>query len=303
MMRAVEERVSRIECERLNSTDTAKNEYERLETRLRKALIDVETKERQLKEIELSYQKERKRKLSDLESREKLLKRETEHAIEIERAKVKAAMEQAVLAQKASAERNKKVVALESQMDKLRETPSYEAEVSLMRQLAELKGQLADSERRIEAIRAEKNLVTTEKEQFRQNVHKLARALRQEREKARKSKRECNNQQQGVKLRYDSNEKCFFLNGGSGGGGEIQRIISDLSKISQIRSSPMHLSSSGDIRGESAPPLPSPQPSRPSMMITTPTGCNSLNFDGILSNAGCSYGLPIFPDPIKLSRE
>ena len=301
MMRAVEERVSRIECERLNSTDTAKNEYERLETRLRKALIDVETKERQLKEIELSYQKERKRKLSDLESREKLLKRETEHAIEMERAKVKAAVEQAVQAQKASAETNKKVVALESQMDKLRETPSYEAEVSLMRQLAELKGQLADSERRMEAIRAEKNLVTTEKEQFRHNVHKLARALRQEREKAKKSKRECNNQQQGVKLRYDSNEKCFFLNGGREG--EMQRIISDLSKISQIRSSPMHLSSSGDIRGESAPPLPSPQPSRPSMMITTPTGCNSQNFDGILANAGCSYGLPIFPDPIKLSRE
>ena len=295
MMRAVEERVSRIECERLNSTDTAKNEYERLEMRLRKALIDVETKERQLKELELSYQKERKRKLSDLESREKLLKRETEHAIEIERAKGKAAMEQAVQAQKASAERNKKVVALESQMDKLREAPSYEAEVSLMRQLAELEGQLADTERRVEAIRAEKNLVTTEKEQFRQNVHKLARALRQEREKARKSKRECNNQQQGVKLRYDSNEKCFFLNGGREG--EMQRIISDLSKISQIRSSPMQ-SSSGDIRGENAPPLPSPQPSRPSMMITTPT----LNFDGI-ANAGCSYGLPIFPDPIKLSRE
>jgi hypothetical protein len=84
MLKVVEERAFIIEKERLSSLELSKNEYEKLEARLRKALIDVEAKERQSKDTELGRQHEHKRRLAELESREKLLKEELKHSIEIE---------------------------------------------------------------------------------------------------------------------------------------------------------------------------------------------------------------------------
>lgn len=84
-----------------------------------------------------------------------------------------AAVEAAILAEKAAAAANEKVKRME---DEIRKTP----EVTLMHQMAELKGQLADTERRLEVIKAEKNQVTTEKEQFRSNVHKLVCVVREQ---------------------------------------------------------------------------------------------------------------------------
>ena len=84
MLKAVEERVQVIEKERKSALELSKNEYDKLETRLRKALIDVEAKERQLKHAKVSHQSERKSKLAELELREKLMKEELKHAIEIE---------------------------------------------------------------------------------------------------------------------------------------------------------------------------------------------------------------------------
>ena len=67
----------------------------------------------------------------------------------------------------------KKVAQLESEIEKLREQHRASPEVSLLHQMAELKGQLADSERRLEGLKAEKNQVMADKERFRGNVHKL----------------------------------------------------------------------------------------------------------------------------------
>ena len=58
-------------------------------------------------------------------------------------------------------------------MDQLREQHRATPEVALLHQVAELKGLLADSERRIETMKGEKNTILAEKEQFRANVHKL----------------------------------------------------------------------------------------------------------------------------------
>jgi len=46
-----------------------------------------------------------------------------------------------------------------------------------VQQIAELKGQLADCERRIEAVKAEKSQILQDKEKFRVNVKKLVRPL------------------------------------------------------------------------------------------------------------------------------
>ncbi len=199
MLKAVEERVHVIEKERISALELSKNEYEKLETRLRKALTDVEAKERQLKHAEINLQNERKSKLAELELREKLMKEELKHSITIEvresrwfqvlclskilltpaivsrpkRAKVTAAVEQTVAAQTAASAATKKVNQLEIQIDQLREQHRATPEVALLHEVAELKGLLADKERRIEALKGEKNTVIAEKEQFRANVHKL----------------------------------------------------------------------------------------------------------------------------------
>lgn len=84
MLKGVEERLQSIERERISALELSKNEYDKLETRLRKALIDVEAKERQLKHVEVSHKNEQKSKLAELELREKLMKEELKHSIEIE---------------------------------------------------------------------------------------------------------------------------------------------------------------------------------------------------------------------------
>ncbi|KAL3762770.1 hypothetical protein ACHAW5_000206 [Stephanodiscus triporus] len=272
MLKVVEERACIIEKERLSSLEVSKNEYEKLEARLRKALVDVETKERQLKDTELGHQHERKRRLAELQSREKLMKDDLKHSIEIERAKANAAIEQAVIAGKAAAVANKKVDQMVSEMDQLREQHRATPEFTLLHQLAELKGQLADSERRIEVLKAEKNQVSTEKEQFRSSVHKLARALRLEREKAA-AKNQCHNQQ--VRLSYDINEQSFVLGGEQA---EIQRILADLCKISQRKGQPIASGASDDDQNDEVShdnnthPTPSLQPLRPSNNMSTYTG-------------------------------
>ena len=99
-------------------------------------------------------------------------------SIFLQQAKAAAALEQAVLAKKEAAAAAKKVKHVEAEMDDLREKHRKTPEAALLQKLAEIKGQLADSERRIEAVKAEKNQVLQDKEKFRINVKKLVSPLR-----------------------------------------------------------------------------------------------------------------------------
>lgn len=69
------------------------------------------------------------------------------------------------------------------------------------------------------------------------NSTQQARALRQEREKLAIARKEnsIQRQQQQVRLSYDPNDKAFVLGGDQD---EIQRILSDLSKLSQLHNQP-----------------------------------------------------------------
>eukprot|EP00956_Cyclotella_meneghiniana_P043952 scaffold295509_cov79-Cyclotella_meneghiniana.AAC.1 len=114
-MRAIDERVCNIEKERLDSLESSRKEYEVLESRLRNALLEVESKERRLNEVEAMHQNERQRKMAELDLRERLMKEELQHTIDIEasviiactrderRAKTNAAIEKAIAAEKSAA--------------------------------------------------------------------------------------------------------------------------------------------------------------------------------------------------------
>ena len=95
----------------------------------------------------------------------------------LQQAKAQAAFEQAVLAKKEAAAAAKKVKLVETEMDELREKHRKTPEALLVQQIAEIKGQLAESERRIEAVKAEKNQILQDKEKFRTNVKQLVSLL------------------------------------------------------------------------------------------------------------------------------
>ena len=84
MMCIIEERIASNEKERLVCLERSKSEYAKLESRLQKAIVEVEAKERQLKEVRDSHEHEYKRKLAELELKEKLNKQEMKSVVEIE---------------------------------------------------------------------------------------------------------------------------------------------------------------------------------------------------------------------------
>lgn len=187
-------------------------------------------------------------------------------------------MNQALAAEKAAAAAEKKVQKIESDLDQLREFYRKTPEVTLMGQVAELKGQLAVSERRIESLKAEKAEIHLAKEQFRSNVHRLARALRRERDKLVSKKANDNCQRQQLHLAYDPDDKSFVLGGNQD---EIQRILSDLNRISQSQdgpsvacgqSTPSKIDFGHDNEGPNynQPPTQMSMPIRPVLNASTP---------------------------------
>ena len=90
-----------------------------------------------------------------------------------QRAKTNAAIEKAVAAEKAAAAAGSKIKLLEDEIDEIRAKHRNTPEVALLQQMAEVKGQLTESLRRIETIKAEKAEIVLEKEQFRASVNKL----------------------------------------------------------------------------------------------------------------------------------
>ena len=84
MMSVIEERIASNEKERLVCLERSKSEYAKLESRLQKVIVEVESKERQLKEVRDSHEHEYKRKLAELELKEKLVKQEMKSVVEIE---------------------------------------------------------------------------------------------------------------------------------------------------------------------------------------------------------------------------
>ena len=128
-----------------------------------------------------------------------------------------------------------------------------------------------------------------------------AKALRHERDKA--AARKESNRQQQVRLSYDKDDNAFVIGGSQD---EVQRILSDLSNLSKLQSPIKSLASplkesrircqqqktgseSGSRSSNSGPPIPSPQPTRPTCPSPVPSmngssNCGySIDFDQIIS--------------------
>ena len=104
-LKALDEQSKAQERQNSKEIDAKKKEFENLEGRLRKALAEVEKRERRIRTVEASREAEYVTKLAEVELKQKLLKEESKHAAEIESAKLKAANERVAMAEKSDGRR------------------------------------------------------------------------------------------------------------------------------------------------------------------------------------------------------
>ena len=83
-LKALDEQSKAQERENAKEIDVKKKEFESLEGRLRKALAEVEKRERRIRTVEASREAEYTTKMAEVELKQKLLKEETKHAAELE---------------------------------------------------------------------------------------------------------------------------------------------------------------------------------------------------------------------------
>ena len=179
-LKALDEQSKKMAAQNSKEMDAKKKEFENLEGRLRKALAEVEKRERRIRTVEASREAEFTTKMAEVELKQKLLKEETKHAAEIENAKLKAANERVAMAEKATAVAEERVRAIESNFDAFKKAHRESHEGSLQQEISTLKGELVAAESRINTAIQEKNEANFEKEQHRASVHKLAKALKKE---------------------------------------------------------------------------------------------------------------------------
>ena len=83
-LKALDEQSKAQERENAKEIDAKKKEFESLEGRLRKAVAEVEKRERRIRTVEASREAEYTTKMAEVELKQKLLKEETKHAAELE---------------------------------------------------------------------------------------------------------------------------------------------------------------------------------------------------------------------------
>ena len=179
-LKALDEQSKAQHHQNSKEIDAKKKEFENLEGRLRKALAEVEKRERRIRTVEASREAEYMTKMAEVELKQKLLKEESKHAAEIESAKLKAANERVAVAEKATAVAEERVRAIESNFEAFKKAHRESHEGSLQQEISTLKGELVAAESRINKAVQEKNEANFEKEQHRVTVNKVAKALKKE---------------------------------------------------------------------------------------------------------------------------
>mmetsp|Transcript_29530 Transcript_29530/g.85980 ORF Transcript_29530/g.85980 Transcript_29530/m.85980 type:complete len:597 (-) Transcript_29530:2500-4290(-) len=219
-LKALDEQSKTQERQNDKEIETRKKEFESLEGRLRKALAEVEKRERRIRTVEASREAEYTTKMAEVELKQKLLKEETKHAAELEKVKVMASNERAVTAEKAKAIAEERTTAIELNFEAFKKAHRESHEGSLQKEISTLRGELVAAESRINKAIQEKNEAIFEKEQHRANVHKLAKALK--REKAKVQSIEDKEREQFV---LEKKRHCLEI---SNNREELKRITSQL---------------------------------------------------------------------------
>ena len=221
-MRALEEKARNWGKEKAEVVIAAQAEYQKLEARLKKVLGEVEARERKLRKDEDIRIQEHSRKLAESQVLLKRAREEANHKVELEKVNTKAAVARADAAEKATKDMKKRATQAEEDFYEYRQQQRKNPESVLLQEIVTLKAQMSDSAAKINGMKAERNAALLEKEQFRAHIHRLARALKRERQKtAIAAQRDL----EQLRLEYVAREQRFVMDGDRG---ELAKIKSEL---------------------------------------------------------------------------
>ena len=206
----LEESFSAREKDRAAAVSRSQAEYVRLEGKLRASLAEVETRERRLASAEEALKQAHAQKLSELQLLQRRLREESRHTVEMERQRRVEVEERLARSEAATDRSRQRFEELEGDFERFRRANRKVPEASLRADLSAAVGAKAEAEGRVERERALKNQALLEKEQYRAQVHLLARALRREQEKQEAMARAETEQ---LRVEYLAREEKFVLDG------------------------------------------------------------------------------------------
>ncbi|CAN0114928.1 unnamed protein product, partial [Discosporangium mesarthrocarpum] len=222
---ALEEKWVKRDEQRREGLARAQAEYTKLESKLRKALSEVEARERALKAREEGWRSEHAQKLSDLQLLQRRLREESKHQVDLERMK-SAALEKQLSTQSRFLEEAKaRGQAVEEEFDKYRQAQRRSTEGALRQELLKAGAAKAELEAQVERERGAKNKALLEKEEYRGHIHKLARALKRHQERENTFARR---ELEQLRLEYLAKEERLVLDGDRN---ELRSIKQELDEL------------------------------------------------------------------------
>ena len=195
-------------AERADDLRRAQEEAGRLEVRLRGAIDEAERQKSQLRLREEQMQMTLAQKTSELQLLQRRVRDEAKARIDAEVQKA-VSLESQITVQKQQIERyEKRVKDVEKDYESFRAHSRGTPESMLREELARIKGQLGESRAEVERERRIKSEAMLEKEHYRAQMHRLAVALKREREKSSASARQDLDQ---LRLEFLAREeRCVF---------------------------------------------------------------------------------------------
>lgn len=158
-----ENQTKKIEDEKVIVLSQYREEYKKLEGRLKAALNEIEAKEREMN-----------RQLSEMKIKQSVLKEESQNAVDNERSKSNMLQEQLV-------KERSKIQRLEDELTEVRLSYQASAQAKAENELIIMTRQLQELEIKLSKADNELQVMLTEKDHYRQAAHKLAKLMREQR--------------------------------------------------------------------------------------------------------------------------
>ncbi|CAM9315454.1 unnamed protein product [Phaeothamnion confervicola] len=229
---ALVQRWEQREAERHKAMQRAQSDYAKLEARLRKALAEVEVRERTLQSREEALKTDHAARLAELQLLQRRLREESRHQVELEKMRAAALEKQLATHKAALSSAETRLRSCEDEFDRYRQAQRRTPEAALRLELAQATAAAAAATAETEKERSEKHKALLEREECRAHVHRLAAALkRQQRKEASAARR----QLEQMRLEYLAREQRFALDGDRGELRTIKRELDELRHVGLVQ--------------------------------------------------------------------
>ena len=210
VMRLLEKKAEEKEKELSRAMNNFQLEHGRLEQRLKKAIHDVELKERKLVNEDLKRKSDYDQKLADLQIKQHRMKSEANRVVEREKAKAQFNLDRIASLEEATRKAEERTRMLENELDEFHRRYRNSTEASLVQEVTTLKGKINDTNAALLHERAEKTKAVLDRDKYKCKMRQLTKALQREKNK---KDAEVRHEAQKLRLEYLAQEQVFHLDG------------------------------------------------------------------------------------------